>query len=746
MIKKITFYLCLLILPFYSVNAEIINEITVKGNKRVNVDTVILFSNLKIGDDVNEFILNESIKKLYETQFFKTIDIEFKNSKLIFTVQENKIIQNLIITGIKRKPIQKLLYNDISLKDSSPFIEDKAKADVKKIKSLLQTAGFYFTKVNTFVTENSNDTINLTFDIDIGEKSYVDEIIFLGDKKIKSGKLLNVIASEEHKFWKILSNKKYLNQERINLDKRLLVSYYKNKGYFNVDVKNSTVKQNNNANFQLIFNINSGDKYFFNKFIINLPDDYDPKFFTKIKNELNDNNGATYSYKVLEKILKKIETIAANENYEFIDATIDEKIVANNKIDIIINLSESKKIYISKIDIAGNSITIEDVIRNELIIDEGDPLNNILLNKSINNIKSLGIFKKVKYEVKNIENDPMLKSINISVEEKATGEISLGAGIGTSGASTNFGIRENNFLGLGIKLNTNLSLGEEQVRGLFSIVRPNYNNTDKDLIFSVESSETDRLTSYGYKTNKNGFSLGSKFEHLDDLFITPTVQAYYENLETISTASSSLKKQTGDYFDLGFSYNLDLDKRDQFYKPTDGYRSRFTQSLPVISDGQTIEHTYELNTFFEYLPDLIGEASFYTRTANSFGNSDVKISDRVFLPSRKLRGFESGKVGPVDGTDYVGGNYATSINLASELPIFKSFEQISFKGFIDMGNVWGIDYDTSLGDYSKIRSSTGVTADWFTPIGPLNFSLSQAITKKATDKTQSFRFNLGTTF
>ena len=745
MFKNLIISLFLLLINVSCLNAEIIKKIIINGNKNINDASITLFSGLKIGDDINEVELNNSVKELYNTNFFKNIDVELKNSNLIFTVTENQIIQNVIITGIKRKPVQKLLYSEISLKDSSPFLLYKAKEDVKKIKNILQKVGYYFSNVESFLIENDNGTVNLTYDIKMGKKSFINEILFLGDKKIKSGKLLNVIVTEENKFWKFLSNKKYLNKERIDLDKRLLINYYKNKGYYNVVVENSTIIKNDNENFKLIFNIDGGDKFLFDEFTINLPDDYDAKYFHKIEKKLNKNKGSPYSFKILENVLNEIERIAANESYEFIDATIDETIVKNNKVNVVINLKESKKIYISKINILGNSITIEDVIRNELIIDEGDPLNNILLKKSINNIKSLGIFKKVDYELKNVENNSSLKFIDINVEEKATGQISLGAGVGSSGASTKFGVKENNFLGRGIILDTNLSLSNDGARGVFSIVNPNFNNTDKDFILSFESSETDRLKDYGYKTKKNGFRVGSRFEHLDDFFVTPTLNVYSESLETISTASNALKKQNGDYFDIAFNYVIDLDKRNQSYKPTNGFRSTFSQNLPVLSEGKTIQNMYEIKSYRELLPDVVGSASFYVKTSTSIGSDDVKVSDRVYIPSDKLRGFEPGKVGPKDAGDFVGGNYATTINLASDLPILKSFDNTGFKVFLDIANVWGI-YDSALDDSSKIRSSTGVSVDWFTPIGPLNFSFTQPITKKDTDKTESFRFDLGTTF
>ena len=443
--------------------------------------------------------------------------------------------------------------------------------------------------------------------------------------------------------------------------------------------------------------------------------------------------------------MSEIEKIALNENYEFVDATIDETIFNRNKINTVINLTESSKLYVKKINIIGNSITIEDVLRNELIVDEGDALNNILLKKSINNIRSLNIFEKVNSSIE----DTAIKSekiINIDVTEKATCEISAGAGAGTSGVSTMFGINENNFLGKGIKLNSNLSIGTESVKGLFSVVNPNYNNSDNDLIFSVESTTLDRLNDYGYKSSRYGFSLGTKFEHLDDFYITPKISSFNENLETSSTASNSLKKQKGNYFDTKFSYLIDLDKRNETYQTTNGYRSRFNQTIPIISDTLSIINGYELNTYHEYFFDNVAKTTFYARAANSLGDKDVKVSDRQYVPSSKLRGFEPGKVGPVDNGDFVGGNYLTAINISSDLKILESFESTSFNIFLDMANVWGVDYSSEIDESNKLRSAVGISLDWYTPVGPLNFSLAQPIMKKNTDKTETFRFNLGTTF
>ena len=727
------------------VNAEPVKKITILGNERVSKDTIILFSEIDLYENLSNNDLNNIVKKLYKTSFFKDVKVSLINTNLTITVVENPIIQNLKIDGVKSKELKKLIIQKIDLKNSSSFNEFYVKKDLKVIENILQNLGYYFSKTEILISDNNNKTIDLTFLIDLGEKSYISEIIFLGDKKFKSGNLQNVIASEVNKFWKVISKKKFLNKERIELDKRLLRNFYKNKGFYNVKIESNTVNYSSKNDFQLVFNIDSGERFYFNDFTINLPDNYDPKYFTKIQKKLNESKGSFYSYKILENTLSEIEKIAFNENYEFVDATIDETIFNKNKINTVINLTESSKLYVKKINITGNNITIEEVLRNELIVDEGDALNNILLKKSINNIRSLNIFEKVNSSIE----DTAIKSekiINIDVTEKATGEISAGAGAGTSGVSTIFGINENNFLGRGIKLNSNLSIGTESVKGLFSVVNPNYNNSDNDLIFSVESSTLDRLKDYGYKSSRYGFSLGTTFEHLDDFYITPRISSFNENLETSSTASNSLKKQKGNYFDTKFSYLIDLDKRNERYQTTNGYRSRFNQTIPIISDTLSIINGYELNTYHEYFFDNVAKTTFYARAANSIGDKDVKVSDRQYVPSSKLRGFEPGKVGPVDNGDFVGGNYLTAINISSDLKILESFETTSFNIFLDMANVWGVDYSSEVDESNKLRSAVGISLDWYTPVGPLNFSLAQPIMKKNTDKTETFRFNLGTTF
>ena len=408
-------------------------------------------------------------------------------------------------------------------------------------------------------------------------------------------------------------------------------------------------------------------------------------------------------------------------------------------------ISEGEKYSISRINIYGNNITQENVIRNQLIIDEGDEFNSILTAKSINNIKALNIFKSVNSEI--INNDDRSKIIDITIEEKATGEIMAGAGVGTDGTSFSFAVKENNYLGRGIGLTSELTVSEETIKGQLRVKNPNFKNSDKSVNFNVQSLETDKLTDSGYKTNKTGFGFGTSFEYQDDVIIGIGQDSFYEKIETNSSASTRQKAQAGNYWDTFLNIDLDYDKRNQKYKTSDGFRSFYAVNLPVISENNSLTNTYIFSFFEELYQDNVTKLSFYAKSSTSLTNDDIKLSERIFLPGHRLRGFVSGGVGPKDGNDFIGGNYASSVNIQTSIPqLMPNIQNMDVSMFLDAGNVWGVDYDSSLSDTNKIRSSIGIGVDWFTLVGPLSVSFSHPISKVDTDRTETFKFNLGTTF
>ena len=728
--------------------AQTLNDIQIKGNKRLSKQSIIMFGDIQVGKNYNADDLNKILNDLYETEFFEKVNLNLNKNILLISLVENPIIEEVEINGIKSANLTKALMDSMKLKSRKSYVETSFLNDVNLINNIIKSNGYYFAEVKTSaIRDDVQNTVRLIYDINLGKKAKINEIVFIGDKKVKDRKLRNLITSEESKFWKFISKKSHINTERIKLDTRLLNNYYKNNGYYNVQIENSFVEFQDNNAFKLTFNINAGEKYTFNKLSLSIPPDYDIKYFASIEAVLSKLQNKIYSLNKINKILKEIDKIALSKQYEFITASLQENIIDNNKLDILISLNESKKFYVQKINILGNQYTIEEVIRNSLIVDEGDPYNEILFNKSLNNLKAKNIFGKVTHVMKEGK-DKNLKIIDIILEEKPTGEISLGAGIGTSGGTIGGGIKENNFLGKGIKLNTNLTVSENSVKGTFVYERPNFAYTDNTLFTRVKSTTKDNLVDNGYKTSDLGLALGTSFEQYENLYFNPEISASLENLETTSEASSTLKKQEGDYFDVYFNYFLNYDLRNQRYQPSDGYKTTFYQELPMVSDSYEIANPFTVAKYQKLTSEMVGKISFYGKAVNTFSGDDVRLSKRLSVPSKLLRGFESGKVGPKDGNDFVGGNYVTAINASTTLPQFlSSFQNADLSLFLDTANIWGVDYDKVLDDKNySIKSAAGLSLDLITPIGPLNFSLSTPISKDDSDITETFRFNLGTTF
>ena len=733
----------LILVPKFSYS-EIIKKIEISGNERISSETIKMFTKKNIGENIDDKDLNEILKRIYDSTFFDDVKVSIKENTLKIEVLENPLVENVEIKGPKAKKIVEELKKNLQVKARTSYNEISFLKDKKKITEILKQKGYFFSKVDVIVESLSDNKVNLIYNVEIGDKAKIKKISFIGDKIFKDRKLRSIIVSEEYKFWKFISGKKYLNQNLISLDERLLKNFYLNKGFYNVKINSSFARLINDSEFELVYNIIPNKRYSFNQISLELPLDFDQKNFDDLNNFFGKLKGKKYSLFTIEKILDEIDKIILDKEYKTLESKVDEN-VYEDKIDLTFTISEGEKYSIDRINIYGNNITQENVIRNQLLIDEGDEFNSILTAKSINNIKALNIFKSVNSEI--IDNDDRSKIIDITIEEKATGEIMAGAGVGTDGTSFSFAVKENNYLGRGIGLTSELTVSEETIKGQLRVKNPNFKNSDKSVNFNVQSLETDRLTDSGYKTNKTGFGFGTSFEYQDDVIIGIGQDSFYEKIETNSSASTRQKAQAGNYWDTFLNVDLDYDKRNQKYKTSDGFRSFYAVNLPVISENNSLTNTYIFSFFEELYQDNVTKLSFYAKSSTSLTNDDIKLSERIFLPGHRLRGFVSGGVGPKDGNDFIGGNYASSVNIQTSIPqLLPNIQNMDVSMFLDAGNVWGVDYDSSLNDTNKIRSSIGIGVDWFTLVGPLSVSFSHPISKVDTDRTETFKFNLGTTF
>ena len=742
-LKKL-FYIFIFQIVFinYS-NSETIKKFNILGNDRVTDETIIMFSNLEVGDEINVDILNNSLKNIYLTNYFKSVSASNKNGIVEIKVEENPIIQSILINGIDKNYIIDSLKKVTSKIEKYPFVENKIKEQTILLKNILKSYGYYYVTLKSTIIKNDNNTIDLIYDFDLGEIAKTKKINFIGNKVFRDSTLRNIIISEEAKFWKFLTRNKFLDSNRIDADIVRLKKYYQNQGYYNVKIKSSSAIINEQNQFEIIFNIDAGNKYYFNDISISKNLNIDTNRFSEFEKRFKKIKGKKYSKKIVNKIIDDLNIYTLRNDFIFINATYDEILNKDNTIDIIIKFKDIEKQFVERINILGNFITDEKVIRNTLIVDEGDPFNKLLFEKSIQNVKAKNIFKTVNYEISSI--DDSNKIININVEEKPTGEIFAGAGTGTVGTTLSAGIKENNYLGLGIKLDTNLLLTEDSIKGKFSVINPNFKNSDKSIKTVIESSSNDFMSASGYKTSRTGFILGTGFEQMDDLFVNLDLSNFYEDLETSSTASDIVKKQEGNYFENLLSYSISYNKLDQNFQPSDGFINKFSQTLPIYSDDLSIENSFSTAAYHSVNDNLILSAKFLLKSINSL-EDNVRVSKRVYIPGRLLRGFESGKIGPKEGSQYIGGNYAAALNLSSTLPnIFYENENLDFNLFLDMANVWKVDYNDNL-DSNKIRSSTGLALNWFSPVGPMTFSYAIPISEAETDITEKFRFQIGTSF
>ena len=743
--KKIVF----LVILFFSFNflnsySDVVDKVEINGNQRISTETIMIFGDISIGKNYEKSDISLIIKKLYQTTFFSNISAELINNKLIIVVSENPIVNTIIFKGEEAEKYTEKIREIISVREKGSFVNANIKRDVNHIKSFYRMLGFYFVKIDAEVQKLEKNKVNIIYSINKGEKAKIAKIYFLGDKKIRDKRLRDIIVSQEARFWKFISRDVYLSEQTIELDKRLLKNYYKNQGYYEVNLTSSSVEYSEGEGFVLTYSINAGKRYKFKKIYANVADELDKAPFHSLETEFSKLAGKYYSQRRLNEVLEKIDKLSEQKELQFINHSVLETL-DGDLVEVKIDIFEGEKFIIEKINIAGNTITNDSVIRGELLVDEGDPYSELLVNNSLNRIKGRNIFGRVDH--KTLPGTTTgLKVLEINVEEKATGEIMAGAGVGTDGTTLQFAVSENNWLGRGISLISNINLSEEKVSGSLQIENPNYNFTGNALTAGLSVSSTDQTETTGYKSNKTGFNLGTSFEQYENLWFSPKIKIQSEKIDAETGASANIKKMDGTYFNADFEYALTLDKRDRSFKPTEGYRTSFVQSIPIIQDSSSILNGLNFSTYHDFSEDVIGSLKFYGRTIHGI-DDDVRLTNRLYMPTKRLRGFVRGKVGPKDGADWVGGNYISSVNAEADLPnLLPEQYKTDFKAFIDMGNVWGVDYSNSVNETNKIRSSVGLGASVWTPVGPLTWTFAQSLSKASTDSTETFNFRLGTSF
>ena len=741
--KRLLTIIFILVFNFSFLNAEVIKDTIIKGNKRISDETILLYGDIKLGKDYSEADINNIIKNLYSTNFFEDIQISLNKNILSLTLKEYPVLNQLIIVGENNKRFKDQIKKIMQLKEKRSFVKSLLAKDIENIKSLYSFNGFNFSEVNAKIKEIDGENFDLVIEIERGNITKIKKINFVGNKSIRSNRLREVIASEEDKFWKVISKNTNFSENLINLDVRLLTNYYKSNGFYNVEINSKTAKISEIGDAEIIYSINEGKRFVINKIATKVDSVFDKEIFFPLDSVYKDLIGEYYSPFKIQKLLEEIDDLVAKNNLQFVEHNVQETL-DEDTISIVFNIFEGEKSLIERIDILGNNITAESVIRGELVIDEGDPFTKLGLEKSVAELKARNIFKSVNYKVED-GSEKNLKRIKINVEEQPTGEISAGAGIGTDGGRFAISIKENNYLGEGKQLGFDIELDKDSLAGTFSYNNPNYDFLGNSIFYSLRSEKND-VPTRGYENSIVSGAISTSFEQYKDINLDLGLSASYDDLSTLSGASESLKKQSGEFSEISGNYGISFDKRDRKFMPTEGSIVSFNQTLPIFADRASIANTFSASKYVSLSEDIVTATKFYASAINGV-DDDVRLSKRRYLSTKRLRGFERGKVGPVDGTDHIGGNYAAALNLEANLPnLLPEDSKTDVNVFLDFGNVWGVDYDESLENSNKIRSSTGVQASWMSPIGPMTFVFSQTLQKSDSDSAETFNFNLGTTF
>ena len=395
--KLLIFTISLVLMVFTYVNADV-KGLKISGNKRVSNETIKIYGKIEIGKDYSESDLDSVLKNLYSTNFFEDVNLLLQNNILTINLKEYPLINQLIIIGEESTKYRDQIKKVINLKEKRSFIKSLLAKDLEIIKNLYASVGYNFSEVEGKIKTIDNENLDLIIEIKRGTKTKISSINFIGNNKIRTKRLKEIIASEEDKFWKVISKNTNFSQNLINLDIRLLSNYYKSLGFYDIKINSNFAQITETGNAELTYSIEEGRRYTINKISTKVDDVFDKDLFFPLNEVYKNYVGDYYSPFKIKKMLEEIDNLINNNNLQFVEHSVQE-IIEGDSINIVFNIAEGEKVTVERINIAGNSITNEEVIRSELILDEGDPFTKLKLDKSIAEIKE-NIFKSVTSEVK----------------------------------------------------------------------------------------------------------------------------------------------------------------------------------------------------------------------------------------------------------------------------------------------------------------------------------------------------------
>ena len=731
-------------------NDYLIKKVEITGNKRIPETYITNITNRYINKKITDEEINIITKNLYQSDFFDDISIKVDNNILFVEVNETPIINEIYFFGNS-------FFSDEQLKDivkiskRDTFSKNKLNQAIENIKLLYSKSGRNFAKVEVSKKDLSQSRVNILFEISEGELVKVNKVNFFGNKVFSNNKLKSIILTKESSFYRLFGSSVF-KEENITLDKNLLKKFYFRRGFVDFKVmsyKRELLPDYSGYNINII--LNEGRPFVVNNVLIQ--NELSDASKNEILNQVFLKKGDFFDERAIEETKKQLNNFFEKDGFTFvkINHEILNKNNKNDTIDLKFVITEAVKSYVRRINIIGNTRTLDKVIRRELSILEGDPFNGQNLRDSINSLKRLGYFKSVGVNILKTDT-PGVVDIELKVVENLTGSFSFGIGYDSvEKTSLAIGLEEKNFLGKGIKTRISINSSEKSTKYKIGITEPYYQDTPLSLSGDIFDQQREvgqkdidltgleiglgfRLSDY---RNRFGYRYTTSKTTTDDKF-TGTSTSGEEGIEI----ETSL-----------INYSISFNNTDSFLNPTKGEKKSLKISMAGVGGDAKFLKTEA--SFKQYIPFNYGDYIFSYGTKlgaiSSLEDEKVTSSNRFYFNSNSVRGFDLNGIGPRDkGNDNaVGGNnfYTGQIEIKAT-KLIPGDLGIDVSMFSDVGSLWDTDYPINVKGVkdSSPRVSAGVAVYWNTAVGPLSFIWGWPLSEESYDKDNNFKFSIGTSF
>jgi outer membrane protein insertion porin family len=729
-----------------------IEAIRVEGTQRIEAATVRSYMRVNPGDPFDPVRLDDSLKNLFSTGLFADVRLEREGNTLIVVVSENPIVNRIAFEG-NRRIDDDTLAQEIELRPRVVFTRTKVQSDTDRILEIYRRSGRFAATVEPKVIQLEQNRVDLAFEINEGPLTSIRSINFIGNREFSDSTLRDEVTTSEASFWNFFTTSDTYDPDRLTFDRELLRRFYLNEGYADFRVVSVIAELTpDQQDFIVTFTVEEGPRYRFGRIGLETGlRNLDPEI---LRNEVTTEEGDWYDASEVDNTIEVLTDAVGDLGYAFVDIRPRvQRDRENLTIDIVYDIQEGPKVFVERIDIEGNTRTLDRVIRREFRLVEGDAFNTSKLRRSRQRVQNLGFFKTV-----TVENEPGSAPdrtvIKVAVEEQSTGDVTFGAGFSSSdGPIGNIGIRERNLLGRGQDLRLGFTLAGEATELDFSFTEPYF--LERNLAAGIDLYRTtdDRTDESGYEEERLGGSLRAGFDITDE--IRNVVRYTLENRDITDVqngASLLVRTEQGNTLRSGISNELTYDTRDSRFDPREGIiTSLRTEFFGLGGDASFVRTSASAGYYYTVFED-------YTLSVRGTGGTivgvgeDTRISDRFFKGGGSPRGFEYGGIGPRDAStnDSLGGKNFYTGTVEASFPLALPFDlDIRGRLFTDVGAAWDIDDNSipvNLQDSSSPRVTVGTGISWNSPFGPVVVDLGFAVIKEDFDETELLSFSFGTQF